>query len=97
MIEDLHRRTLNPINALYNKISENLESLPNIIDESGYPQEVEELKVWHEEKKAICLWKVRWKVGKVRTNESPKAHQWDVYPKGMEHSNLLPLLDDISQ
>jgi hypothetical protein len=73
VIEDLHRGTLDPIDALYNKISENLESPPDIIDERGYSQEVEELKVWHKEKKAICLWKVGWKVGKVRTDESPKA------------------------
>ena len=54
---------------------------------------MEELKAQHEKKGPICLWKV----GKVRTNESPKAQQWDVYPKGVEHSDLLQLVDDISQ
>lgn len=93
VVEDLQYGTLDSIDALYNEISQNFDSPPKIIDERGYPQEMEELKAWHEKKGPICSWKV----GKVRTDESPEARQCDVYPKGVEHSDLLQLADDISQ
>jgi hypothetical protein len=53
---------------------------------------MKELKSWHKKKGPICSWKV----GKVRTNESLKAQQCEVYPKGVEHLDLLQLADNIS-
>jgi hypothetical protein len=93
IIEDLHYGTLDSIDVLYNKITQNFDSPPKIIDERGYPQEMKELKSWYEKKGPICSWKV----GKVRTDESLEARQCEVYPKGVEHSDLLQLADDISR
>ncbi len=100
VIEDLSYGALDKIDALHKKISKNLESPPEIleiINERGYPQEMKELKAWHEENEPISSWKVEWKVVKVRTYMSSNARQCDVYPKGVEHSDLLQLADNISQ
>jgi hypothetical protein len=93
VIEGLHYGTLDSIDFLYDNITENFDSPPKIIDKRGYPQEMKELKSWHGKKGPICSWKI----GKVRTDESREARRCEVHPKGVEHSDLLQLADNISR